>query len=181
MKKSQIMIYKPVYLGLSTLDLSKTVMCKFWYDYLKPKYDEKAKLFSMDTDSFIVHVTTHDIYKEIAQDDETKFDTLNYDLSRPLLKRKNKNAIGVMKDELGGKMRKEFVGLRAKTYSYFIYDGSEGTSKKQKKKQKSVITKLTFEDYENCLEATQLKNKINHLEKYNLSVNNLRENHKKSS
>ena len=58
----------PVYLGLSILDLSKTVMYEFWYDYLKPKYGENGKLCFMDIDSFIVHVKTDDIYKDIAED-----------------------------------------------------------------------------------------------------------------
>ena len=66
---------KPIYLGLSILDLSKTVMYEFWYDYVKPKYGENAKLCYMDTDSFIVHVKTDDIYKDIAEDVETRFDT----------------------------------------------------------------------------------------------------------
>ena len=69
---------KPVYLGLSILDLSKTVMFEFWYDYVKPKiYGENLKLYYMDTDSFIVHVKTDGIYKDIAEDVETRFDTLN--------------------------------------------------------------------------------------------------------
>ena len=61
---------KPVYLGLAILDLSKTVIYEFWYDYLKPKYGENAKLCYMDTDSFIVHIKTDDIYKDIAEDIE---------------------------------------------------------------------------------------------------------------
>ena len=65
-EKTQISMNKPVYLGLSILDLSKTVMYELWYDYLKPKYGENVKLFYMDTDSFIVHVKTDDIYKDIA-------------------------------------------------------------------------------------------------------------------
>ena len=59
---------KPVYLGLSKLDLSKTVMYKFQYDYVKPKFGEKAKICYVDTDSFIVHVKTEDVYKDIAED-----------------------------------------------------------------------------------------------------------------
>ena len=69
---------KPVYLGLSILDLNKTAMYKSWYDYVKPKYCENAKLCYMDTDSFIVHVKTDDIYKNIAEDVETRFDTSNF-------------------------------------------------------------------------------------------------------
>ena len=75
MRKTQIIMNKPAYLGLSILYLSKTLMYKFWYDYVKPKYGENAKVCCMDTDSFIVHVKTDDIYKDIAEDVETKFDT----------------------------------------------------------------------------------------------------------
>ena len=80
MKKTSVLMNKPVYLGLSILDLSKTVMYEFWYDYVKPKYDEKAKLCYIDTDSFIVHVKTDDIYKDITEDVEKNFDTSNYEI-----------------------------------------------------------------------------------------------------
>ena len=79
MKKTEILMNKPVYLGLSILELSKILMYEFWYDYVKPKYGENAKLCYMDTDSFIVHVKTDDIYKDIAEDVETRFDTSNYE------------------------------------------------------------------------------------------------------
>ena len=103
----------------------------------------------MDTDSFIVYIKTDDIYKGIAEDVETKFDTSNYELDKPLPKIKNKKVIGLMKDELGEKIMKEFVGLRAKTYSYLIDDGSE--DEKAKGIKKCVIKiKLKFENYENC-------------------------------
>ena len=69
---------KSVYLGLSILDLSKTVMYEFRYDYVKRKCGENAKLCYMDTDSFIVHVKTYDIYKDITEDAETKFDSSNF-------------------------------------------------------------------------------------------------------
>ena len=71
----------------------------------------------MDTDSVIVYIKTDDIYKDIAEDVETRFDTSNYELDRSLSKGKNKKVIGLIKDELGGKIMPEFVGLRAKTYS----------------------------------------------------------------
>ena len=77
---------KPVYLGLSILELSKIVMYEFWYDFVKPKYGEKAKLYYMDTESFILYIKTDDIYKDIAEDAETRFDTSNYELNRPLPK-----------------------------------------------------------------------------------------------
>ena len=78
--KTQILMNKPVYLGLSILDLSKTVMYELWYDYVKPKYYENAKLCYMDKDSFIVYVKTDDVYKDIAEDVETRFDTSNFEV-----------------------------------------------------------------------------------------------------
>ena len=90
------------------------VMYEFWYDYLKSKYGEKAKLCYMDTENdngFIVIVTTDDIYKDIIEDVETSVDTSNYDLSRLLPKGKIKNVFSVMKDELGGKFIRGFVEL----------------------------------------------------------------------
>ena len=80
---------KPVYLGLSILDLSKTVMYEFWYDYVKPKYGENAKPCYMDTDSLIVPVKTDDIYEDIAEDVETRFNTSNFEIERSLPTGKN--------------------------------------------------------------------------------------------
>ena len=88
MKKTEIFINKYVHLGLSILELSKKLMHEFQHDYVKPKYGEQAKLCYMDTDSFIVYIKTDDIYKGIAEDVETTFDTSNYELDRPLPKGK---------------------------------------------------------------------------------------------
>ena len=93
----------------------------FWYDYVKPKYDENANLCYMDIDSLIVQVKTDDIYKDIAEDFETRFDTSSF---RPLPKGKYKKVIGLMKDELGVQIMKEFVRWRAKRYSY-LKDNSD--------------------------------------------------------
>ena len=78
-------------------------MYEFWYDYLKPKHNEKAKMCYMKTDSFIVYIKTDDIYKNIAEDVKTRFDTSNYELDGQLPKGKNKKVIGLMKDELDEK------------------------------------------------------------------------------
>ena len=80
---------KPVYLGLSILELSKILMYEFWYHYVKPKHDEKVKLYYMDTDSSIVYIKADDIYKDIAEAVETRFDISDYELERPLPKGKN--------------------------------------------------------------------------------------------
>ena len=77
-------------------------MHEFWYDYVKPKYSKNTKICYFDTDSFIIHVKTDDIYKVIAEDVETRFDTSNFELDRPLPKGKNKKAFELMKDKLDG-------------------------------------------------------------------------------
>ena len=66
-------MHKPAYLGLSILDLGKTVIYEFWYDYLKAKYGENTKICYVDTDSFIVYVKTDDVYEDITEDVETRF------------------------------------------------------------------------------------------------------------
>ena len=96
MKKMQILMNKPVYLGLSPLNLSKILMYEFWDDHAKPKYGEKSKLRYMDTDSCIAFLKTRDIYKHIAEDFDTRFDISDYELDRPLPKGKNKKIIGLM-------------------------------------------------------------------------------------
>ena len=88
MKKTQILMNKPVYLGLLILELSNTVMYEFCYDYLKPKYGEDVKLCYVDTDSSIVYVKTDNIYKDIAEDVGKRFDSSNYEIDRVLPKGK---------------------------------------------------------------------------------------------
>ena len=132
-------------------------MHEFFYVYLKPKYNEKAKLFYMDTYSLIVHVKTEYIYKDIAEDVEKKFDPSNYELKRLLPKGKNEDVMGLMKDELSQKIMKEFQRLRAKTYSKLTDDNDE--SKKEKDTKKCVIKKpLNLKIIKNCLQACQLEN-----------------------
>ena len=137
MKKTKIPMNKPVFLGLSILEFSKILMYEFWYDCVKLKHDEKAKLCYMDTDSFVVYKKTDDLYKGIAEDVKTRFDSSSYELDTPLPKRKIKKIIGLMKDELGGNTMTKFVGLRVKTYSCLIDDGSQ--DKKAKGTKKCVI------------------------------------------
>ena len=81
MKRVKIKMNKPVYLGLSILDISKTLIYEFWYDYIKPKYADNVKLCCMDTDSFILNVKTEDFYEDIANDAEKRFDTSNYQVN----------------------------------------------------------------------------------------------------
>ena len=88
MKKTEVFMNKPVCLGLSILELCNILMYEFWYDYVKLKYGEKVKLCYMDIDSFLAYIKIDDIYKDIAEYVETRFDTLNYELDTPLPKKK---------------------------------------------------------------------------------------------
>ena len=127
--------------------------------------------------SFTVHVKTDDIYKDIAESIEKRFDTSNFEIDRPVLIGKNKKVIGLMKDELGGQIMKEFVGLRAKTYSYLKDNNDE--DKKSKGTKKCVIKRnLKFRDYKKCLKASQMENEINYLEKKKTDVDCLKEDKK---
>ena len=150
MTKVKVKMNKPIYLGLCILEISKIIMYEFWYDYVKNKYGNKARLCYMDTDSFVINIKTNDFYKDISQDVNERFDTSNYTFDRPLPKGINKKVIELMKDELGGYIITEFVTLRPKTYSYITNDFIE--LKKAKGTKKCVIKKmLRFEDYKKCL------------------------------
>ena len=117
---------------------------------MKPKYADNVKLCYMDTDSLIMHIKTEDFYKDIADDVEKRSHTSNYEVNTPLPKGKNKKVIGLMKDELGGKITIKFVALRPKTYSYLMDHG--GSDKKAKGTKKCVIKRrLKFNDYKDCL------------------------------
>ena len=150
MKKTKVKTNKPIYLGLSILEISKILMYEFWYDYMKPKYNDSVRLCYMDTDSFIMNIKTNGFYEDIASDVENRFDTTNYEVKRPLLMGKNKKVIGLIKDELGGKINTDIVILRPKTYSFLTDDGKE--DKKAKETKKCVIKKMIkFNDYKKCL------------------------------
>ena len=107
------------------LDLSKTLMYEVWYDYVKQKYGENAKICYMDTDSFNFHVKTDDIYKDIAEDFEKRFGNFNFEIDRPLPIGKNKKVIGSMKNKLSGQIMQKNFGLRAKTYGYLKDNNDE--------------------------------------------------------
>ena len=153
MKKTKLVFNKPVYLGMCILDLrSKTLMYDFHYNYIKQKYEDKAKLLFTDTDSLMYEIQTEDFYKDISADVKHRFDTSYYPPNHPsgIPSGFNKKVIGMFKDEAGGKVIDEFMGLRAKLYSYKMFEGEE--SKKCKGVKKSVVKKsITHEDYKKCL------------------------------
>ena len=152
MKKISLTFDKPVYLGMCILDLSKTLMYDFHYNYIKKKYGDKARLLFTDTDSLMYEIKTEDFYKDISGDVKDRFDTSDYPPNHPsgIPTGCNKKVLGMFKDEAGGKIIDEFVELRAKLYSYKMLEGKE--SKKCKGVKKSVVKEsITHEDYKNCL------------------------------
>ena len=154
MKKTSLTMNKPVYLGMSILDLSKTLMFDFHYKYIIPKYGNKAKLLFTDTDSFLYEIQTEDFYKDISGDVKDRFDTSDYPEGHPsgIPTGVNKKVLGMFKDEAAGKNITEFVGLRAKLYSYKMEEGKE--NKKCKGIKKAVVEKsISHEDYKTCLKT----------------------------
>ena len=120
MRKTEIKMVKPVYLGQAILDLSKTLMYDFYYGYLKHKYGDRVRLCYTDTDSFILYILTDDSYEDIKRDVDERFDTSNYskDTNRPITTGVNKKVLGMMKDELGDNEMIESVNVCAKLYPY---------------------------------------------------------------
>ena len=151
MKKTKAKMNKPICLGMSNQNISKPLMYDFFYDLIKPRYQYKAKQWYMDTGNFDIYLKTEDFYRDIANDVKKLFDTSNHDEDdkRPLPIGKNKKVIGLFKDELGGRIIKEFVGLRAKIYAHLMDNDTE--HKKAKGTKKCVIKKrLMFKNYKDC-------------------------------
>ena len=152
MKNTEVYFGKPVYVGQAILDLSKTLMFDFHYNYIKKKYGNKAELLFTDTDSLMYQIKTKDFYKDICPDVRNKFDTSDYPSVHPsgIITGANKKVIGMFKDEVAGKQITHFVGLRPKLYSFRIEEDKE--VRKCKGIKKNVIKKkLDFDDYVQCL------------------------------
>ena len=152
MKKTKLVFNKPVYLGMCILDLSKTLMYDFHYNYIKNKFHNKATLLFTDTDSLAYEIETEDFYKDISGDVRGFFDTSNFPKghSSGIEVGCNKKVVGMFKDEAGGKIIREFVGLRAKLYAYKMHEGKE--EKRCKGVKKAVVKRsINFEDYKTCL------------------------------
>lgn len=150
LKKSLLVYDKPIYAGFSILEESKTKMYSFHYNYMKPKFGVNVHLVYTDTDSFIYHIQTPDFYNDIRDDLNDYFDTSNYELDNeygfPLV---NKKKIGFFKDENAGKIMTEFVGLKAKMYSFTIQNSI------YRMRAKGIpslsIKHLTIKDFKNCI------------------------------
>ena len=158
MKEKEITMNKPVYLGMCILDISKILMYNFHYNYIKPKYGEKAKLLFTDTDSLMYLIQTEDGYKDISPDIREMFDTSDFPEDHPsgIPTGLNKRVLGMFKDETKGKQINTFVGLPAKLYAYKMDEGKE---EKKCKGIKKIVKKnnVSFEDYLDCLFNSSLQ------------------------
>ena len=151
-KETKIYMNKPFYIGQSVLDISKTLMYEFYYNYLKPKHGDKVKLCYMDTDSFILYVETNDLYKDIIPDLNSWFYTskINNKLDRPILIGINESILGMFKDELKGQTMIEFIALASKVYAYIC--DNDKIEKKVKSIKKCVRDRvLMFQHYLDAL------------------------------
>ena len=152
MKKTEIYFNKPIFVGQAILDLSKTLMFDFHYNYIGEKYGNKDELLFTDTDSLMYVLETDDFYKDISKDVGKRFDTSDYPEKHEsgIKTGVNKKVIGKFKDEAAGKQITHFVGLRAKLYCYKVEGGKE--ERKCKGIKKSVVKKeIDFEDYKKTL------------------------------
>jgi hypothetical protein len=153
MGRTKVKYNKPIYLGMSILDISKNLMYEFHYGYVKKKWGHRAKLLMTDTDSLMYEIQTEDFYEDIKDNVSKMFDTSNYKEDHPsdIASQANKRVPGLFKDEAGGKIITEVVGLRAKLYSYKFFDCVKEVKRCKGVKRSVVAKDITHEDYKRCL------------------------------
>ena len=153
MKLERLKLDKPSYVGMCILDLSKVHMYDFFYNYLKPKYRDRVQLLLTDTDSFILHIETDDVYKDLYQHRDL-FDNSNYKKDSPFYFGEKKKVIGKFKDETAGEPITEFVGLKSKMYTFIT---EKETHKAAKGVKKNIIKRdLQHSDYLDTLQNSSM-------------------------
>ncbi|XP_011696250.1 PREDICTED: uncharacterized protein LOC105454958 [Wasmannia auropunctata] len=150
LRKLKVQFYKPIYVGMCILDVSKVCLYEFHHEYMLPLYRDKCKVMYTDTDSLIYHLECEDVY-ETMKHDIARFDTSDYPMDNAYgTPRANKKVPGLMKDENNGAIMTEFVGLRAKMYAVRV-DGRRDIKKIKGVKSNVVARTITFDDYTRCL------------------------------
>jgi len=151
MHKERLVLNRPVYVGMSILDLSKSLMYDFYYNQLKPQYGDRVDLLYTDTDSLLLEIQTEDVYRDMAKNSHL-YDTSDFPQGHYLHSNENKKVLGKMKDECAGRPIAEYVGLRPKMYS--ILEASGTCIKKAKGVKKNVVKKrIRHEQYKEALFA----------------------------
>ena len=145
-RKLAVHLNKPVYVGMSILELSKELMYRFYYDELQPRYGDRMSLLYTDTDSLVLLFRTEDLYADMKSMAD-QYDTSNFSPDSPLYRESNKKVVGKFKDELGGKLMTEFVALRSKMYAYDV----EESGQRAKGVKRAVTRRFTIADYRQCL------------------------------
>ena len=147
--KETLTLNRPAYVGMCILDLSKTLMYDFHYNYIKRNYGYKAKLLFTDTDSLTYEIEAKDVYKDFFKDKD-KFDNSDYPEYSPFFYKTNKKVIGKFKDESAGIPITEFVGLRSKMYSY-MKDNQKGGKTAKGIKKNVIKNNIMHDDYKETL------------------------------
>ncbi|XP_023314539.1 uncharacterized protein LOC111693627 [Trichogramma pretiosum] len=165
LSKTTVTIDKPVYVGFSILDISKTQLYRFHYDFMRDRFGSNCKVLYTDTDSLVYEIRGQNVYEVMKHKDNiNEFDTFDYEKDNPFgmpLLRENSKKIGLMKDELCGKILRRFCGLRSKMYSVDIQNG--GVIKKIKGIKSSVVKNtITFDDYLQCLRENTIISREQH-------------------
>lgn len=155
MQKTNIVMNKPIIIGVSILEISKLLMYEFHYGFMKPKFQDNVKLMYTDTDSFIYNIYCSDFYQVIKNNSE-KFDTSEYLVTNPFqIERKNKKIPGLMKDECNGRIMTAFVGLRSKMYSTRL-EHKDNIKRSKGVKKNVVEKKITFNSFLRCLKFDEV-------------------------
>ena len=150
MEKTQVFMNKPIYIGLCVLDLSKIVLYRFHYNFMLKIFKDKCKLLYTDTDSLLYEIKHEDVY-QIMRENPKEFDTSNYPLPNEYgIEHFNEKVVGVMKDEVNGRIILEFIGLRSKMYAILI-DNNNAVKKAKGVKSNVVKNSIVFNDYKKCL------------------------------
>ena len=148
--KSVVKLNKPIYVGMSILDLSKQHMYSFYYDIMKPKYKNNIRMLYTDTDSFVFHIKTEDVYDDF-NDIKDYMDFSGYDPKHKCYDKTNKKVLGKFKDEADGKIITNFIALKPKSYCFKIHN-----EEKEEKKSKGIVKhkvkkELTYNSYDDTL------------------------------
>ena len=178
--KSRLVLNRPVYVGMSILDLSKTLMYDFYYGQLKNQYGDRCQLLYTDTDSLLLEIQTKDVYRDMGKHAEL-YDTSDYPREHTLHSVENKKVLGKMTDECAGRPIAEYIGLRPKMYSIFEANGDNTKKAKGVKKyvvkkhvrhnqyREALFEKTTFHHSMNVLRSERHRIYGQHLHKVSLS------------